>query len=105
MEAAGAKAFVAVLSTEVLVIGKTTFTELRMLRNDIFLAANFFYEYLWFFAEFFCKRPKDLRQIVSQIRQLRGNQRISNAKLFNLECPPMNGCHHKPWAKYHGLPM
>lgn len=50
MEAAGAKAFVAVLSTEVLVIGKTTFTELRMLRNDIFLAANFFYEYLWFFC-------------------------------------------------------
>lgn len=86
MEAGGAKAFVAVLSTEVLVIGKTTFTELRMLRNDIFLAANFFYEYLWFFAEFFCKRPKDVRQIVSQIRQLRGNQRISNAKLFNLEC-------------------
>lgn len=40
-----------------------------------------------FLAEFSCKRPKDVRQIVSQIRQLRGNQRISNAKLFNLECP------------------
>lgn len=59
-----AKAFVAVLSTEVLVIGKTTFTELRMLR-----AMTSFWPQISFMSIYgFCRTlPKDVRQI----RQLR----------------------------------
>lgn len=44
-----AKAFVAVLSTEVLVIGKTTFTELRMLRAMTYFWPQIF---LWVFMVF-----------------------------------------------------
>lgn len=53
-----AKAFVAVLSTEVLVIGKTTFTELRMLR-----AMTYFWPQIFFMSIYgFCRTlPKDVR--------------------------------------------